>query len=187
MAVFGIRFEDPLREVTRGVEVKTRWDPGGLGSISLTNTQLTIKGSSRLSLVERYLTTLGILWGSFFEAFFQLVRERTRHMPTADILKVSAAKPTPPKLAPKIGKYVPDHIIRVFAEEDDGSHDILLFTLFRPLGARPALWLFWGFLTQILSSDKLELQTQALREEVGLETHCSGQEEMRHYRLGRCK
>jgi hypothetical protein len=176
MAVFDIQFEDPLREVTGGVGVKSNWDPGSWGSVSVTKTELTITGSSRLSPVERVFSA-GVLGQIFVKTFFQSLRHRTRHIPTADILKVLAAtKPTPPKFI--TGPY---DIIHVFVEQEDGRRDILSFSFFNPLkllGSRPALWLFWGFLTRILPSDKLELQTQALREEVGLETRGWEQEEM---------
>jgi len=156
--------------------VKSNWDPGSWGSISVTKTELTITGSSRLSPVERVFSA-GVLGEIFVKTFFQSLRHRTRHIPTADILKVLAAtRPTPPKFI--TGPY---DIIHVFMEEEDGSRDILSFSFFTPLkllGSRPALWLFWGFLTRILPSDKLELQTQALKEEVGLETRGWQQEEM---------
>lgn len=179
MAKFSIQFEDPLPEVTGGVKIKSNWDPRSWGSVSVTETGLAIEGSSRLSTVER-IFSVGVLGEILVKTFFQSTRHRTQDLPTGDILRAVAATKSKPTIL-TTGTTLTNDIMHIFAQKADGSRDIHSFSFYTPsasLVSRPALWLFWGFLTRILSSDKLELQTQELNQEVRLETHSWEEEEM---------
>lgn len=172
MATFNIQFEDPLAEVVGWAKIKSNWDPGSWGEVSVSEKGLTITGSSRLSPVERFLS-IGVLGEVFVRAFFQSFRHSTQNYSPADIISVVVAtKPA-------------TDIVHIFATQADEDQEILSFSFYAPSAAlvsRSALWLFWGFLTKILPSSKLELHSEELRQEVdsvaGQDWHG---EEMQHH------
>jgi len=183
MATFNIQFEDPLAEVIGGAKIKPNWDPGSWGDVSVTEKGVTITGSSRLSTVERWLSA-GVLGEIFVKTFFQSLRHRTQNYTPADIVSVAVATRSPQRASfLDVGKPATD-IVHIFAARADKDQEILSFSFYTPsavLVSRPALWLFWGFLTRLLPSSKLELYSEELRQEVnpvaGQDLHG---EEMQH-------
>ena len=168
MAQFTIQFEDPIPEVVGGAKFKPNWQTGGGGRVVASKTGLSLEGPSRYSPIERLLSA-GAMQKVIFGSFFETIRNRTRDLKAGDIQRVVAGtKPNPTTLR--------NDIIHVFVEKADGTQDIHCFGF--STMPRPALWLFWGFLTRILPSEKLDLQPEELKNEAHLEGHSWGEEEV---------
>jgi hypothetical protein len=168
MGKFLIQFEDPSKELTGGESLKPNWNPLSRGSISISDGECNIYGTSRLSIAENFFS-LGILGQILIKSFFESIRSGVYNFTSGEIVKIVGVTEDKTTKLSKVTVFSHDQV-GIFLQKSDKTREFLSFSFYAngKIRSRTAFWLFWGQAAGIIPTNKLELRSDDLRKEIGL-------------------